>query len=66
MSIELYAADVTPSDSPSSPIRSSDLLLFGEDPTQWGDIIAEQFWGDIFADLPHDLPSSLTDCAPIR
>jgi predicted AAA+ superfamily ATPase len=38
--------------SPLTPLPSSDLLLRGEDPIQKGDRIAEQFWGDIFADLP--------------
>src|SRR5512145_462261 len=49
------------SGSPSAPTRSSDLLRFwGEDPIGGGDRIAKQFWGDIFAKLPHSLCRSLT------
>jgi hypothetical protein len=44
--------DVTPSDSPVSPIRSSYLLLLREDPIPGGVIIAEQFRGDICVELP--------------
>src|SRR5437660_1256871 len=49
----LHASDVTLFDSPLTPALSSALLLWGEDPTQQGDRIAKQFWGDIFAKLPH-------------
>src|SRR5687767_11437807 len=35
-SIEPHAVDVILSDSPSSPFRSSHLLLLGEDPTRRG------------------------------
>src|SRR5215468_5147759 len=59
-STELHASDVTLSDSPLTPNRSSDLLLWAEDPTWQGDSIAEQFWGDIFADLPHGIYRVLT------
>src|SRR5215471_17640106 len=42
------------SGSPLTPSRSSDLLPFWEeDPNRGGDRIAEQFWGDIFAELLH-------------
>src|SRR5262249_43234629 len=47
--------------SPLTPTRSSDLLRScGEDPTQPGDRIAKQFWGDIFAKLPHNSEQFLT------
>jgi hypothetical protein len=50
-----------PSDSRSTPTRSSDLLRFwGEDLTPEGDRIAKQFWGDIFAKLLHGKPYLLT------
>jgi len=40
------------SGSPLAPTPSSDLLPFWEeDPNRGGDRIAEQFWGDIFAEL---------------
>jgi hypothetical protein len=31
----------------------NDLLAWEADPSPWGDIIAEQLWGDTFAELPH-------------
>src|SRR6266568_6788069 len=56
----LHASDVTLFDSPLTPALSSALLLLGEDPTQQGDRIAKQFWGDIFAKLPQADHSALT------
>src|SRR5690349_19370458 len=60
-SVARHERDADLSDSPSAPIRSSGLLRFwGEDLIRGGDIFAEQFWGDIFAELPHLADVSLT------
>ena len=55
------ASDEHLSDSPLTPTRSSDLLPFwGEDLNRGGDRIAEQFWGDIFAELLQGSAEELT------
>src|SRR5262245_33757425 len=59
MSTVLHACAATLSDSPLTPIPSSNLLLWGEDSTEKGDRIAEQFWGDIIADLIHRVRKEL-------
>ena len=51
--------------SPLAPTRSSELLRFwGEDPIRESARIAEQFWGDIFAELLQALKNLLTPAFP--
>src|SRR6188472_532398 len=62
-----HASDGSLSGSPLAPTRSSDLLLrfCGEDPTQQGDTIAKQFWGDTIAKLLHYSLMALTRQSPL-
>src|SRR5690349_20388906 len=60
-----HASDEVLSGSPSAPTPASDLLRFWEeDPIEGGDRIPKQFWGDIFAKLPHTVNGALDRPAP--